>query len=182
MLLMKLSDKIKIIIFQIIYGIRKMGTAKQHIYTSRVIWTGNKGTGTSAYKAYERTWDMTASGKPLVHCSNDPLLGGDTTKYNPEDLLLSALSSCHMLWYLHLCSKAGITVLSYEDTPQAIGEVEASGKGKFLSAILKPKITISADSDKQKATDIHGQIHEFCFIARSVNFPVTHEAEITSLK
>lgn len=157
---------------------RNMSNAKQHIYTSNIIWTGNQGTGTSAYKAYDRTWDMAAKGKPLVHCSNDPLLGGDSSKYNPEDLLLSALSSCHMLWYLHLCSLAGVIVLSYEDTPQAVGEVEASGKGKFLSAILKPKIIISAESNLKIATDIHDQIHEYCFIARSVNFPVTHEPEI----
>jgi len=115
-----------------------------------------------------------------VQCSNDPLLGGDASKYNPEDLLLSALSSCHMLWYLHLCSVAGVKVLSYEDTPQAIGEVEPSGKGKFLSAVLKPNITISTDSDMQKAINIHDQIHEYCFIARSVNFPVTHEPQINN--
>lgn len=156
-----------------------MSGPKSHIYNTTVIWTGNKGTGTSAYKAYERTWDMAANGKPLVHCSNDPLLGGDSSKYNPEDLLLSALSSCHMLWYLHLCSLAKVSVLSYEDTPQAIGEVEPSGKGKFLSATLRPKIIITANSDMQKAIDIHGQIHEYCFIARSVNFPVTYEPEIT---
>lgn len=156
-----------------------MSGPKSHIYNTTVIWTGNKGTGTSAYKAYERTWDMAANGKPLVHCSNDPLLGGDSSKYNPEDLLLSALSSCHMLWYLHLCSLAKVSVLSYEDTPQAIGEVEPSGKGKFLSATLRPKIIITANSDMQKAIGIHGQIHEYCFIARSVNFPVTYEPEIT---
>lgn len=155
-----------------------MGNVKRHIYTSTIVWTGNKGTGTSAYKAYDRIWDMAAIGKPVVHCSNDPLLGGDSAKYNPEDLLLSALSSCHMLWYLHLCSVAGVTVLSYEDTPEAVGEVEASGKGRFLSVILKPKITITDDSDRQKAIDIHDQIHEYCFIARSVNFPVTYELEI----
>lgn len=157
-----------------------MSKTKQHIYTSNVVWTGNNGTGTSAYKAYDRTWDMAVDGKPLVHCSNDPLLGGDITKYNPEDLLLSALSSCHMLWYLHLCSMAGVTVLTYEDTPQAVGEVEPSGKGKFLSVILKPKITISAKSDMKKASAIHDQIHEYCFIARSVNFPVTHEPQIST--
>lgn len=156
-----------------------MSGSKNHIYNTTVIWTGNKGAGTSAYKAYERTWDMAAEGKPIVHCSNDPLLGGDTSKYNPEDLLLSALSSCHMLWYLHLCSVAKITVLSYEDTPHAIGEVEPSGKGKFLSATLKPKIIITANSDQQKAMDIHSKIHEYCFIARSINFPVTYEPEIS---
>lgn len=121
---------------------------------------------------------MQGDGKPTVHCSNDPLLGGDPAKYNPEDLLLSALSSCHMLWYLHLCAEAGVTVLSYEDEAEAIGEVEPGGRGRFVSATLRPRITISAGSDAEKARAIHCEIHHYCFIARSVNFPVGCEPEI----
>lgn len=74
----------------------------EHAYTSHITWTGNQGTGTSGYKAYARTWDIAVKGKEPIHCSNDPLLGGDPGKMNPEDLLLSSLSACHMLWYLHL--------------------------------------------------------------------------------
>lgn len=152
--------------------------AKEHTFEARVIWTGNRGTGTSAYKAYDRTWDMALTGKEVVHCSNDPMLGGDPTKYNPEDLLISALSSCHMLWYLHLCSVAGVTVLDYQDDAVGIGESEPSGKGRFVEAILRPTITITADSNKDEAIAIHDRIHEFCFIARSVNFPVRYEPTI----
>lgn len=155
-----------------------MALSKKHIYRAELEWTGNKGTGTSAYRAYERTWNLASPGKPVVNCSNDPLLGGDTTKYNPEDLLLASLASCHMLWYLHLCSDAGITVESYIDAPQAEGEMEPSGKGRFVSATLKPVIKIST-GDLDKAISIHGDIHEYCFIARSVNFPVTYEPEIS---
>jgi len=151
--------------------------AKQHIYQTSILWTGNKGTGTSAYRAYERTWDMAAEGKPVIACSNDPLLGGDASKYNPEDLLLAAVSSCHMLWYLHLCSDAGIVVESYHDKPEATGEMEPSGKGKFIAATLKPTIVISK-GDVETARSIHNEIHNFCFIARSVNFPVGIEPVI----
>ena len=152
--------------------------AKIHEFPTRIAWTGNRGTGTSAYKAYDRTWDMIADGKEVVHCSNDPLLGGDPSKYNPEDMLIAALASCHMLWYLHLCSDAGVTVLAYEDNPVGVGESEPSGKGRFIEAVLHPKITITADSDAEKATAIHDEIHNYCFIARSVNFPVRFEIEI----
>ena len=152
----------------------------KHGFESRVIWTGNRGTGTSAYKAYDRTWDMALPGKPIVHCSNDPMLGGDPSKYNPEDLLISALSSCHMLWYLHLCSQAGVTVIEYEDNAVGIGESEPSGKGKFVEAVLKPKIVVTADSNLEAAHTIHHEIHNYCFIARSVNFPVNIEAEIST--
>lgn len=152
--------------------------AKIHEFPTRIVWTGNRGTGTSAYQAYDRTWDLAAIGKATVHCSNDPLLGGDPTKYNPEELLIATLSSCHMLWYLHLCAEAGITVLAYEDNPVGIGESEPSGKGKFMEAVLRPKISIATDSDAARAVAIHDEIHEYCFIARSVNFPVRYEVEI----
>ncbi|MBL4893168.1 MAG: OsmC family protein [Rhizobiaceae bacterium] len=149
-----------------------------HDYTVKVEWTGNRGTGTSAYRAYDRNWDLATLGKPMVHCSNDPLLGGNPEKHNPEDMLIAALSSCHMLWYLHLCSEAGVIVTSYQDNPVAVGEVEPSGKGRFLSATLKPRIEITADSDLEKAAQLHDEIHQYCFVARSVNFPVTYEPEI----
>jgi len=91
-------------------------------------------------------------------------------------MLISALAACHMLWYLHLASTAGIVVTAYEDRPVGIGEVAASGAGRFVRAILRPKITLAAGMDAQAADAIHGRIHEVCFIARSVNFPVEFEA------
>ena len=153
----------------------------QHEFKSRIVWTGNLGTGTSSYKAYNRTWDLCSEGKPALACSNDPMLGGDPTKYNPEDLLISALSSCHMLWYLHLCSEAGVTVIQYEDDPVGIGESETSGKGRFVEAILRPKILITPESDPERAIALHDEIHKYCFIARSVNFPVRYEVSVRSV-
>ena len=152
---------------------------KRHEFPARIVWTGNQGAGTSSYRSYLRTWDMATIGKQLVSCSNDPNLGGDPSKYNPEDLLISALASCHMLWYLHLCSDAGITVISYCDNPIGIGESEPSGAGQFVEAVLRPEIEIAADSDPDRAREIHDEIHQHCFIARSVNFPVRYEPTIT---
>jgi len=149
---------------------------KEHEYTSLIRWTGNRGEGTRTYRGYDRTWDIETPGKPVVHCSNDPLLGGDPTLHNPEDLLLSSLASCHMLWYLHLASNAGIAVAAYEDAPLAVGETEPSGAGRFLRAVLKPVITVQKGTDIARADAIHHEIHKVCFIARSVNFPVSYEA------
>ncbi len=145
-----------------------------HDYTTRILWTGNRGEGTAEYKGYDRTWDIAVPGKALVHCSNDPLLGGDPGKMNPEDLLLSALSACHMLWYLHYASAAGVVVTAYSDEPVGVGEVERGGAGRFLSVTLRPHVTVRAGTDLAVAEAIHGRIHEVCFIARSVNFPVSH--------
>jgi organic hydroperoxide reductase OsmC/OhrA len=149
---------------------------KQHPYTSTIRWTGDRGTGTKTYKGYDRTWRIETPGKAPVECSNDPLLGGDPAKHNPEDLLLSALSSCHMLWYLHLASNAGIVVRGYEDTPEGIGETTPNGAGRFLSATLRPRVRVEKGADLARADAIHHEIHQYCFIARSVNFPVSYEA------
>lgn len=148
-----------------------------HEYTSRVVWTGNRGEGTAHYRAYDRTWDIAVLGKPVVHCSNDPLLGGDPGKMNPEDLLLSALSACHMLWYLHYASDAGLRVLGYEDSPLGQGEIGPGGAGRFVKATLRPRVTLPAGGDLAAAEAIHHRIHAVCFIARSVSFPVDYEPE-----
>ena len=150
--------------------------AKQHAYTSKIVWTGNRGQGTSTYRGYDRTWSIITPGKPVIECSNDPLLGGDPTRPNPEDLLLSSLSSCHMLWYLHLASSAGIAVSHYQDEPVGVGETSPNGAGRFLSATLRPAIHVPKGTDIAKADTIHHEIHTYCFIARSVNFPVAYEA------
>jgi len=92
-------------------------SAKNHQYSASIEWTGNKGEGTSSYKSYQRDWRLVTNDKQVIECSNDPVLGGDLTKHNPEDLLVASVASCHMLWYLHLCSVAGIVVTSYQDTP-----------------------------------------------------------------
>ena len=153
-----------------------MNEAETHDYTCHIIWTGNRGVGTQSYRSYDRNWSVETPGKPVIHCSNDPLLGGNAALPNPEDLLLSSLSACHMLWYLHLASDAGIVVTDYKDTPIGIGEVSSSGAGRFVSATLKPQITLKAGSDTALADSLHARIHEVCFIARSVAFPVHFEA------
>lgn len=148
----------------------------QHDYTARIVWTGNRGDGNRSYRGYDRNWEVQTPGKPVTRCSNDPLLGGDPTLHNPEDMLIAALSACHMLWYLHLASDAKVLVTDYCDDPIAIGEAQPDGAGRFLSATLRPIITVAAGTDLTLAEALHHRIHKTCFIARSVNFPVTYEA------
>ena len=143
-----------------------------HEYPSRVIWTGNRGDGNATYLGYDRSWNVAIPGKPVVHCSNDPVLGGDPGLMNPEDMLITALSACHMLWFLHLASDAGIVVSAYEDAAVGFGEVGRGGAGRFTAAELRPTITVAPGTDTAAADAIHRRIHEVCFIARSVNFPV----------
>lgn len=148
----------------------------RHEYPARVVWTGDRGDGTRTYRGYDRTWEIRTAGKAVIACSNDPALGGDPAKPNPEDLLISALSACHMLWYLHLASAAGIIVHGYQDDPVGFGETSSDGAGRFVGAVLRPTIRLAPGADVAAADAIHARIHNYCFIARSIAFPVTCEA------
>jgi organic hydroperoxide reductase OsmC/OhrA len=150
--------------------------ASTHDYTAKIIWTGDRGDGTRQYRGYDRTWRVITPGKLPIECSNDPILGGDPAKPNPEDLLIASLAACHMLWYLHLASNAGIVVRAYEDTPMGVGETGPRGEGRFVRAILQPTITVEQGADLEKADALHQEVHQYCFIARSVNFPITYKA------
>ena len=152
--------------------------SRLHRYTTTLRWTGNRGTGTSAYAAYGRDHEVEADGRPDLALTSDPAFRGDPARWNPELLLLASLSSCHQLWYLHLCAEAGIAVLAYEDRAEAVMEEEASGAGRFVEAILRPVVTIAPGNDAARAAALHRDAGAKCFIARSMNFPVRHEPEI----
>ena len=151
--------------------------SRRHVYEVSVAWTGDRGTGTSGYRDYERTHEISVPGKPPIPGSSDPAFRGDAARYNPEDLFVASLSTCHMLWYLHLCADAGVAVRSYEDA--ARGEmVEDRDGGRFTRVVLRPRVRLSPGSDPEAARRLHDEAHRHCFIANSVSIPVEHEAEI----
>ena len=157
---------------------------RQHQYQVRVQWTGNDGNGTESYHGYRRDHVITSGEKRQIDGSSDPSFRGDPGRYSPEDLLVASLSSCHMLWYLHLCSVNQVNVLSYEDTASGIMREGDDGSGAFVGVRLKPTVKIRAGSDRAKAVALHDEAHRFCFIANSVNFPVevvpeTQEVTVT---
>ena len=156
--------------------------SKEHIYKTNLTWTGNTGEGTKTYKGYSRSHEIIVEGKPVIVGSSDPNFNGDVSRYNPEEMLVASLSSCHMLWYLHLCSQAKIVVTDYADKATGKMTETATGGGRFTEVILKPQIVISKESDAEKADDLHTRAHELCFIANSVNFPVLTEPEISVKK
>jgi organic hydroperoxide reductase OsmC/OhrA len=151
---------------------------KQHTYQIEVNWTGNLGQGTRSYAGYRRDHVISAPGKPDISGSSDPAFRGDPSRYNPEELLVASISTCHMLWYLHLCSDNGVTLLDYRDRATGSMRENADGSGEFVRVVLKPLVTISAGDDYAKALALHEVAHKFCFVARSVNFPVQIEPEI----
>jgi organic hydroperoxide reductase OsmC/OhrA len=151
---------------------------KKHVYETRMVWTGNLGEGTTTYRSYKRNFTLTAPGKPELLGSSDHAFRGDADRYNPEDMLVAALSSCHMLAYLHLCAINDIVVTAYEDNATGTMQERPDGSGAFTHVRLNPKVTISAESDAEKAESLHHKAHELCFIANSVNFPVENSPTI----
>lgn len=143
----------------------------QHHYRVDVEWTGNLGSGTDGYRNYSRDHEIRIADKSILAGSSDPTFHGDATKHNPEDMLVAALSTCHMLSYLHMATVAGVVVTAYSDAAEGTMATEGN-RGHFVEVVLHPTVTISAASDPAKAEAAHADAHHACFIANSVNFPV----------
>jgi len=148
-----------------------------HHYALGLTWTGNRGSGTSGYRDYDRSCVLAAEGKPELLGSADPTFRGDRTRWNPEELLVAALSQCHLLSYLHSAVNHGVVVTAYSDEP--VGTMSQVGQGgRFTSVLLRPRVTIADPAQVELAREIHHEASENCFIAASVSFPVIHEPEI----
>ena len=158
-------------------------SAREHLYRASLRWTGNSGQGTSSYTAFGRDLEASVTGRTPapgnLPMSSDPAFRGDASRYNPEDLLLLSLSSCHMLWYLHLAAEHGILVQDYVDDCEAVLADEGRSGGQLVRAVLRPRMKISA-GDPSLALSLHAEAHKLCFIARSVNFPVSCEPVVVA--
>ncbi len=148
-----------------------LGMSRTHHYRVTVDWTGDRGTGTSGYRDFDRDHDVSADGPPLILGSSDPALRGDRTRWNPEQLLVASLSQCHMLWFLHLCAEAKVVVTGYTDAARG-SMVEDAGGGHFVEVVLAPHVVVTEAAMIDVARPLHETAHERCFIANSVNFPV----------
>lgn len=149
----------------------------EHRYRLTAEWTGNRGTGTSGYRDYDRSVTISTAGKPDLLASADRPFRGDPARWNPEDLLVAALAQCHLLSYLHACVQAGVVVVAYRD--EATGTMRQQGEGgAFVEVVLHPRVTVADASMVDAALAAHDRAHEWCFIANSVNFPVRHDAAV----
>ncbi len=153
---------------------------KKHFYETSILWTGNKGTGTSGYNGYDRSYDVKSTDKVALQCSADPVYLGDPQKYNPEELLVASVASCHMLWYLHLCSVNKIIVIEYLDNATGIMEESKNGSGRFTEVTLNPTVKITDESMIEKANKLHEEANRMCFIANSCNFKIGHNPNTTT--
>ncbi len=158
-----------------------MAAERQHQYRMDTRWTGNLGSGTSAYTTYSRNHELSLEGKTgVIAGSSDAAFRGDRSRYNPEELLLGAISACHMLWVLHLCADAKIVITEYQD--DAVGEMveHGDGSGEFTRVMLRPRMKITDPGRIGEAMAIHDRAHHVCCLARSVNFAVEHEPVVVA--
>lgn len=152
---------------------------KKHTYNIKVQWTGNQGKGTANYRSYTRSHSISSEGKyDEILASSDPSFLGDKSKYNPEDLFLSSISSCHMLWYLHLCSTHKIVVTDYVDRAIGIMEEDQNGSGRFKEVCLHPEVSIENVELTNLASSLHAKANKMCFIANSCNFKIEHKGVV----
>lgn len=152
--------------------------SRKHRYEVSCVWTGNRGRGTADYRAYDRLYDTASDGKPTLQGSSDPAFRGDSERWNPELLLVAALSQCHLLAYLHRCAASGVNVTAYSDAAEGVMVEDADGGGHFEEAVLRPVVTVAEESMVEAAERLHAEASKRCFIASSVNFPVRHEPRI----
>ncbi len=152
----------------------------EYEYKARLVWEGNLGDGTSTYQGYGRQWRVQVDGKPDFVGSADPAFRGESEKHNPEDLLVAALSACHMLSYLALCARNKISVVSYRDEASGVMRTTPEGGGRFESVTLRPEVRIADQSRRALAEELHESAHSLCFIACSMNFPISHAAVVTA--
>ncbi|MDR6390984.1 OsmC family protein [Paraburkholderia phenoliruptrix] len=149
----------------------------EHNYKVSVQWTGNRGSGTSGYRDYGRDHVIASGSKPAIPGSSDAAFLGDASRWNPEDLLVASASACHKLWYLHLCSDAGIVVVDYRDDAEGT-MLDSPQQGRFSQIVLRPRVVLQAGADVELARQLHHTAHEKCYIANSVNFPILCEPVI----
>lgn len=148
----------------------------KHLFKAEVKWTLNQIQEDSTKRFYSKSHKIKIEGKPVLNVSAAKAFKGDPELYNPEDLLLSSLVSCHMMSYLYVCSQNGIEVLEYSDNAEATLEVAADGSGRFVEVRLNPKVKISNSDKIELANELHTKANQLCFIANSCNFPVLHNA------
>jgi organic hydroperoxide reductase OsmC/OhrA len=147
----------------------------KHSYKIKVEWVGNQGLGTVNYNAYNRNYLITSDEKQeAIKGSSDSAFLGDQKRYNPEELFLSSISACHMLWYLHLCAVHQIIVTAYSDYASGIMEETIDGSGRFISVTLHPSVKVADAEMIEKANELHDLAHKMCFIANSCNFKISH--------
>lgn len=151
-----------------------------HTYSVDLTWTGARRSGTTSFTAYGRDHELRSGDRPALPGTSDPHFRGDPTRWSPEDLLVSSLAQCHMIWLLHLAARDGVAIVGYSDSATGTNRISSAGQGGFVEVVLHPRVSVAIGAalpDGSPVTDdvlasLHAEAQERCYISRSVNFPV----------
>jgi organic hydroperoxide reductase OsmC/OhrA len=157
----------------ITFEIKKMGF--KHLFKAKLNWFAKGKEAASGSEVDSKSHTIVIKDKAILSVSAAKAFKGNPTLYNPEDLLLSSIVSCHMMSYIYVCSQNGIEVVSYTDEAEATLEVARDGSGRFTEVRLYPKVVIKQIDKIADALSLHHKANELCFIANSCNFPIVHE-------
>lgn len=150
-----------------------------HTYSVDIEWSAPE--GTVDYRTYPRAHLLSSAAAQPITASADPHFLGDPALWNPEQLLVAAAANCHMLSYLALCALRGVVVVDYVDAATGTMVESSGGGGRFTSIALSPRVTVAAGSDVELARSLHHEAGEQCYIAASLNCPVSHTPEIVPI-
>ena len=146
-----------------------------HHFPLSLSWTGN-----SLDASYNRNATLSNAGKVSIAVSSAPEYAGDPTRWNPEDLLGSALATCHMLTFLALCAKAKVEVVGYEDHAEAVLDTVAK-VARVTEVRLRPVIRVTRGTSMAKVIDLFEKAHKYCFVANSVTCAAVMEPRIVEV-
>lgn len=133
-----------------------------HHYPLQLNWTGNTLDGT-----YNRNATVSALGKHRLAVSSAPEYAGDAACWNPEDLLGTALATCHMLTFLALCAKAKVAVVGYEDHAESV--LDTVDKVTRVTQVhLRPVIRVTRGTSMAQVVELFEKAHKYCFVANSI--------------
>ena len=153
---------------------------RNHTFTLHLAWQAPDVSPISPRDPSLRRHTISHPDKPAISGSAAQAFHGEVERWNPEELLLASLAQCHMLTFFYLANQEGIVIADYTDTPEAILETHPDGSGNITTVLLKPTVTIR-EGWTGNIEALHKRAHDLCFIARSVNFPVRHDATIVTI-
>ncbi len=147
-------------------------------FHARLEWVeGDEGSSLD-YDSYGRTHTIKCPEKPAIKISAAPQYKGDPALHNPEELFTASIASCQMLTYLALAAFAKIRILAYTDDAEGILKADDKKVRWITQVVLRPKILIEKESDREKALSLIKKAHQQCFIASSVKTEIINKAEI----
>lgn len=129
------------------------------------------------YEHFDRSHEWTFAGGEVVQASSSPEYHGAHTKVNPDDAVVAAVSSCHMLTFLSIAAKQRLRVLSYVDRPLGIVEKNAEQRMAITRITLRPRVVFEQDVDDDAMRKLHDSAHRNCFVSNSLRSEVRIEPQ-----